>query len=136
MDELEHLLSQRIELCRQLDTLGEFRPGNLSRHQRKCGSPSCHCAKPDGHKHSSWQLTRKVEGKSRCRGIGEAELETTREQLHQYRLFQDWVRCFVELNESICEFRMKHGRRQKKTSPPSASGRSRQHSRPKRSTRS
>lgn len=116
MNELEHLLSRRNQLRQQLDAFGDFRPGHLSQHVRKCGDPSCHCAKPDGARHRSWQLTGKINGKARCRGIAESELPATRTHLAQYRDFQRWVGQFIELNESICDVQMRSARAQKKTS--------------------
>lgn len=135
MNELEHLLSQREQLRKQLDTLGEFRPGHLSQHVRKCGDPSCHCAKPDGARHRSWQLTGKINGKARCRGIGESELSATRTHLARYQKFQHWVGQFIELNESICDLQMRSARAQKKTSSRRRGTSMRLRSPPKRSTR-
>ena len=46
MDTIEQIESQRNELARQIASVGEFRPGNLSPHARKCGNPKCQCATP------------------------------------------------------------------------------------------
>ena len=42
----------RAKLLEQFLSLGDFRPGSITASVRRCGKPSCHCAKANdpGHK--------------------------------------------------------------------------------------
>ena len=115
MDTIEQIESQCNELARQIASVGEFRPGNLCPHNRKCGNPKCQCAKPGGTLHHGWALTRKVRRKTRCRSIPEFALDDTRRQVDEHRRFVGLVRRFTEVNEMLCEQRLKLRRSEKQT---------------------
>ena len=62
---LSALIEERSLLLRQVAELGDFQPGSISSPTRKCGKPSCHCARPDDSGHGPhYQLTQKVDGKT------------------------------------------------------------------------
>lgn len=113
MKTIEQLKAQRHTILRQFANVGDFRPGSLSENYRKCGRPSCRCARQDGPGHPAWLLTRKVKGKSANRHIPNHALETTRQQVEQYHHFMDLVRQYAEVNDAICELRL-HSKRQGK----------------------
>ncbi len=115
MDTLNQLQSQLDELRTQFASIGHLRPGTLAPYQRKCGKPNCHCAHPDHRGHPGWQLTRIVDSKNRCRGIPKSALEETRHQVAEYQRFMELVKQFTELNETLCEFRLRQRRDEKKT---------------------
>ncbi len=115
MNTIEQLESQRSELILQIAAVGEFRPGNLSPVSRKCGNPKCRCAQPDGAPHRGWQLTRKIKGRSQCRSVPRHALDDTQGQVDEYRRFRDLVDQFTEVNERLCEQRLKLRRGEKKT---------------------
>ncbi len=114
MPTIEQLESKRNSLLKQFADITEFRPGSLSPYFRKCGKPSCHCAQEDASGHPGWQLSRKVNAKSVSRGIPAHALEATRKQIEHYHGFKDLVRDFIEVNESLCDLRLKAGRGKKK----------------------
>lgn len=63
--DLDTLLQQRDQLKSQLAAIGDLRPGSLVPRFRKCGKPSCHCAKRGDPGHGpSYSLTRPVESKT------------------------------------------------------------------------
>lgn len=99
MDTTELPEAQRSEQAAQIAAVGEFRPGNLSSTERKCGNPQCRCAGPGGARHRGWQVTRKVRQKTRCRSVPAHALDETRRQMDEYRRFQDLVERFTEINE-------------------------------------
>ena len=111
---IEQLESKRDSLLKQFTDIGELRPGSLSPYFRKCGKPSCHCAQEDASGHPGWMLSRKVNAKTVSRGIPAHALETTREQIEHYHRFKDLIREFIEVNESLCDLRLKAGRGKKK----------------------
>ena len=61
---LPDLEAARTKLLQQFLTLGDFRPGTVSAIPRRCGKPSCHCARLDDLGHPQFRLLRKVKGKS------------------------------------------------------------------------
>ena len=49
----------------QFTTLGDLRPGSICAVARRCGKPTCHCAKPNDPGHDpQLRLTRKVGGQT------------------------------------------------------------------------
>jgi Family of unknown function (DUF6788) len=105
MPSLEKLEVQRDRLKQELAQVGDMRPGSLVARFRKCGKPSCHCARADSPSHGpSWSLTRAVEGKTVTRVIPPGSgVEQTKAQLAEYRRFRDLVHQLVELNVQICD---------------------------------
>ncbi len=64
-DTLEALESQRSQFLEEFLSLGDLRPGSITAVVRRCGKPSCHCAKPNDPGHDpQFRLTRRVAGKS------------------------------------------------------------------------
>ena len=64
-DSLPLLEAERSQILRQISALGDLRPGSISAVVRRCGKPSCHCAKPNDPGHDAQlRLTRKVDGKT------------------------------------------------------------------------
>ena len=62
---LLELEEERSQILGRFTTLGDLRPGSISAVTRRCGKPSCHCAKPNDPGHDPQvRLTRKVEGKT------------------------------------------------------------------------
>ncbi len=52
------LRQQRATLLAQIAAIEEFRPGSLVERYRKCGKPTCHCAREGERGHGpSWSLT-------------------------------------------------------------------------------
>ena len=115
MNTIEQLEAQRISILKQFADIGEFRPGSLSRNYRKFGNPSCRCANDNNPGHSGWQLSRKVNAKSVNRSIPSYALDATQQQLEQYQQFMNLVRQYTEVNESLCDLRLKSKRSKNKT---------------------
>src|ERR1039458_3398481 len=46
-DSLPALEDQRFQILRQFAGLGDLRPGSICAVARRCGKPTCHCAKPN-----------------------------------------------------------------------------------------
>lgn len=107
---IEKLESKRISILNQIAKIREFRPGSLSPNSRKCGRPACRCATERDYRHRGWQLSRKVNKKSVNRGIPVHAVDTTREQVAEYQHFVELIRDFTEVNESLCDQRLKLNR--------------------------
>ena len=58
---LLELEAERSKILRQFTTLGDLRQGSICAVSRRCGKPSCHCAKADDPGHDpQFRFTRKV----------------------------------------------------------------------------
>ena len=107
---LAALQLQRDQLKSQLSQVGEMRPGSLVARFRKCGKPSCHCAKKGAQGHGpSYSLTHPVAGKTRTRIIpaGPA-VDQTRQQLEEYHRFRQLVQQLLTVSEQICDWQLRH----------------------------
>lgn len=115
--DLNALLLKRHHLKLQLAQIGEMRPGSLVARFRKCGKPSCHCAKKDAQGHGpSYSLTHPVAGKTVTRVIpaGPA-VEQTRGQLEEYHRFRQLVQQLVAISEQICDWQLRHAKSEPET---------------------
>lgn len=102
------LIKQRHQLNDQLLHLGDFRPGSLVKNYRRCGKPTCHCAKEGDIGHGPhWLLTRGVAGKTVTRIIPPAAVEETQRQIAEYHRFRELVRQLVEIHDQLCEARLR-----------------------------
>lgn len=104
---LQDLEDQKRGLVRAISELGDFRPGSITGTVRRCGKPTCHCARPDDPGHGpNLRLTYKVHGKTITEAlptpvaVRKAELEVA-----EFRKFQQLSHRFIEVNEQICRRR-------------------------------
>ena len=82
----DSLAARRDALLQELSSIGDFRPGALVSQHRKCGKPTCHCARPDSAGHGPyWLITHRSGGKTRSQAVPAGALERAREQLEAYR---------------------------------------------------
>jgi len=101
---LDDFQRERSRLQGALTEMDDLRPGSLVPRFRKCGKPSCHCAKPDSPGHGpSYSLTREVEGKTVTKIIPSSAVEQTQRQIAEYKRFRDLTRDFVEVSEKVCD---------------------------------
>jgi hypothetical protein len=64
-DSLATLEPKRSKLLEEFLGLGDLRPGSITAVIRRCGEPTCHCAKPNDPGHDpQFRLTRRVAGKT------------------------------------------------------------------------
>lgn len=100
----EGLIERRDEIRDELARVGDLRPGSLVGRYRKCGKPTCHCARVGDEGHGpSWSLTRRVEGRTVTRIIPPAAVPRTREQIAEYRRLRRLTSELVEISEGLCE---------------------------------
>jgi len=104
---LRDLVDQKRDLARAISELGDLRPGSITGLIRRCGKPTCHCARPGDPGHGpNLRLTYKVQGKTISQAlptpvaVRKAELE-----IAEFRKFQQISHAFVEVNEQICRLR-------------------------------
>ncbi|MEO7143888.1 MAG: DUF6788 family protein [Bryobacteraceae bacterium] len=102
---LDLLARRRDELKTILAGIGDMRPGSLVERYRKCGKPTCRCARQGAAGHGPcFSLTQSVGGKTRTRILAKGPaVERTRAQIAEYQRFRAAVRELVELSGQIAD---------------------------------
>ncbi len=106
-DTLATLEADRSKLLEDFLHLGDLRPGSITAVVRRCGKPSCHCAKPNDPGHDpQFRLTRKVEGKTVTETFpNPAALRKAQDEINEFHRLQDLSDQLVDINEKICRLR-------------------------------
>ena len=96
----------RTKLLQQFLTFGDFRPGTVSAVPRRCGKPTCRCARPNVAGHPQFRLLRKVKGKSVAESFATpAAFHKAAQEVTEFHRFQDLAAELTALNEQICRLR-------------------------------
>ena len=109
-EHIEELRRRRDGVLGEFAGIGDLRAGSLVEMHRKCGKPTCHCAREGDPGHPGWALVRQVGGKTVTRGVPRAALEETRTQLAEHKRFKALSRRLVEASEELCRARLQAGR--------------------------
>ena len=106
-DFLPALEVQRSQILRQIARLGDLRPGSIGAVARRCGKPTCHCAKPNDPGHDpQLRLTRKVDGKTVAESFpSPAAFHKAQAEIHEYQRLQELFTELVDISERICRLR-------------------------------
>ena len=104
---LASLQSDRSKLQEEFLRLGDLRPGSITATVRKCGKPSCHCAKPNDPGHApQFRLTRKVGGKTVTESFpNPAALRKAQQEVSEFHRLQKLNDELISINEKICDLR-------------------------------
>lgn len=84
--EATRLQRRKRHLLARLDTPHDALPGSLVLSHRRCGKPTCHCAKGEGH--PMYSLTFMVGGKKHVESIPADWINTIRPAVEKGRAFQ------------------------------------------------
>jgi hypothetical protein len=106
-EDLAALESQRAKLLEEFLRLGDLRPGSVTAVVRRCGKPSCHCAKPHDPGHDpQFRLTRRTDGKTVTETFpNPAALRKAQQEVAEFHRFQQLSENLVKVNQKICELR-------------------------------
>lgn len=106
-DSLQELEADRSNILRQFAALGDLRPGSICAVARRCGKPTCHCAKPNDPGHDPQiRLTRKVDGKTVAESFATpAACRKAQSEIDEYRRLQHLSAELITVNEKICRQR-------------------------------
>ena len=98
---------RRQTIAKQIDQLGDFRPGSITSTSGRCGKPECRCHRPGESGHGpNLRLTYKVGGKSVSESLpSAAAMRKTEREVAEFRKYQQLRREFVEANAEICRLR-------------------------------
>lgn len=114
MSRRERVLEGKIErIKRELQALGDLRPGSLSEQYNVCGVAGCHCKASPPKKHGPYyQLSYTRKGKSTSRFVRRDEVSVVRRQLKNYArlrtLVDAWIEAAMELSALRLEQRRDH----------------------------
>ena len=84
------LRQRKFQLLRRFPIPPDLLPGSLSLTHRRCGQPTCHCAK-DKQGHPVWSLTFMAGGKKRVERIPEEWVEDVQRLVEGGREFKEAV---------------------------------------------
>lgn len=106
-DSLAALETDRSQLLQEFLGLGDLRPGSIGAVVRRCGKPTCHCAKPNDPGHDpQFRLTRRVAGKTVTESFPTpAALRKAQQEVAEFHRFQQLSETLIALNEQICALR-------------------------------
>lgn len=106
-DSLATLEADRSKLLEEFLRLGDLRPGSITATVRRCGKPSCHCAKPNDPGHDpQFRLTRRAAGKTVTETFpNPAALRKAQQEVAEFHQLQKLNEDLVRINEKICELR-------------------------------
>ena len=106
-DDLATLETERSKLLEGFLSLGDLRPGCITAVARRCGKPSCHCAKANDPGHDpQFRLTRRVAGKTVTETFpNPAALRKAQQEVAEFRRFQKLSQDLITLNGKICRLR-------------------------------
>lgn len=106
-DSLPALEAERSRILRQITALGDLRPGSICAVSRRCGKPTCHCAKPNDPGHDPQvRLSRTVQGKTLAESFASpAAFHKAQAEVQEYQHWQRLCAEFVEISERICRLR-------------------------------
>jgi hypothetical protein len=101
---LPDLEAERSSILRRFITLGDLRSGSICAVARRCGKPTCHCAKPNDPGHDPQvRLTRRVDGKTVAESFSSpAAWRKAQAEIEEYHRFQRLIAELIAINEKIC----------------------------------
>lgn len=107
LDSLLNLVKRRSEVLAEIAGLGDFRRGSISATGGRCGTPNCHCHRPDDPGHGPhFRLTYKIEGKTVTESFPSPAAQRKAErEIAGFRTYQELSRSLIETNEKVCRAR-------------------------------
>ena len=106
-ESLPDLELERAKLLEQFLSLGDFRPGSITASVRRCGKPSCHCAKPNDPGHQpQFRMSRRVKGKTVNESFATpAALRKAQREVAEFQRWHELGQQLVAINQKICTLR-------------------------------
>lgn len=98
---LGELEDQHRQLVETLLAIRELLKGSVYELKTRCGKPSCHCAAPDGARHTTPVLSWSDRGKTQLRLLPAKEVDRTRRLAEDYRQFRQVRAALVKLHRRV-----------------------------------
>lgn len=90
---------RKFRVLQRLTMPSDLLPGSLTMSRTRCGKPTCHCARGEGHE--AWILTFMSEGKRRVERIPRAWVKEVRQRVEAGRDFQEAIREVLTANAEL-----------------------------------
>jgi len=99
MKNLNHIQKKINKIKEELLSLGELRPGSLSKQFNVCGKPSCRCKDPKKPiKHGPYyQISYTRKGKSTTTFVKKEAVKEIEKQLANYKRLMELVNLWIDL---------------------------------------
>lgn len=94
---LRELLEQQQRLVEDLLAVRELLKGSVYELKTRCGKPSCHCAAPDGTRHTTPVLSWSHQGRTQLRSLAAMDVDLLRRLTDNYRRFRQSRATLVKL---------------------------------------
>ncbi len=122
MGRREHVLERKIErIKREIQVLGDLRPGSLSEQYNVCGVEGCHCKASPPKKHGPYyQLSFTRKGKSTSRFVRREEVAVVRRQLKNYAMLRAIVDKWIDASMELSALRVEQQRERAGQTPQSS----------------
>jgi len=98
---LRELAADYGRQLRQVLQVRQLLKGSVYQLRTRCGHPSCHCAQPDGQRHSATVLSWSEAGRTRLRSIPASERARVRQWAEQYRRLRQTRVALSRLHQQI-----------------------------------
>jgi hypothetical protein len=98
---LGELEEQHRLLVESLLAIRELLKGSVYELKTRCGKPSCHCAAPDGARHTTLVLSWSHQSKTQLRSLAAKDLARIRRLTEDYRQFRQARAALVKLQGRI-----------------------------------
>lgn len=95
---LSELSQQHRQLVESLLGIRELIKGSVYELKTRCGKPSCHCAAPDGARHTAPVLSWSDRGKTQLRTLPAKEVARVRRLTENYRQLRQTRAALVQLH--------------------------------------
>jgi hypothetical protein len=93
------LRQRKFQLLRTLQIPPDALPGSLALTHRRCGKPTCHCARGQGH--PLWSLTFMDQGHKRVERVPPEWVEEVRRRVEAGRQFKERVAEILTANAQL-----------------------------------
>ena len=97
--EASRLRQKKFAALRTLKVPEDALPGSLALCHRRCGKPTCHCAKEKGH--PVWMLTYMLDGKKKVERIPNEWVEEVQRRVDAGRQFKDAIADVFNANAQL-----------------------------------
>ncbi len=97
--EAARLRQRKHQLLRRYPIPADPLPGSLVFSRRRCGKPSCHCARGEGH--PIWYLSFSVQGQKHLERIPHDWVEEVRPRVEAGRAYKDAVAAVFAANAQL-----------------------------------
>ena len=101
-------LEKRIQTIKHhISSLGDLRPGALSKQYNICGNPTCRCKATPPAKHGPYyQISFTRHGKSSSQFVRQEDVDEVQQQLENYRQLRQLVDEWITLSAQLSSLRL------------------------------